>query len=97
MPSSNKHKTTPRTEGLVVTLVELALEIDNSLLGFASVAARAEWTRLRGEWPTTADVTTGRVCLSDEELEHMIRKVVRFRAILVGLAAKLGVTVLAAA
>jgi hypothetical protein len=91
-----RHKTTTRTDALVRHLFALAREIEDSLLDVASSEARGEWATFRGQWPTTAEVRSGRVCLSDDEIEFVIAKVVRFKAILSGLA-RLDVMLLAAA
>jgi hypothetical protein len=78
-----RHKTTTRTESLVRKLAELAREIDESLLQAASVDARIEWNVLCDTWPSAAEVRSGVVCLSDDELDAMIGKVQRFKDILV--------------
>ena len=76
------HVVTIRTATLVRRLIDLAHEVDSSWIAAASREARAEWAQVREKWPTPADVGSGCVCLSDEELEMMINKVTRFRAIL---------------
>ena len=76
------HVVTVRTASLVRRLIELAQEVDSSWIAAASSEARVEWALVREKWPTPADVRSGCVCLSDEELEMMINKVMRFRAIL---------------
>ena len=78
-----RHKTTLRTESLVRKLAELAREIDEGLLSSASRDARIEWNVLCDTWPSAADVRSGVVGLSDDELDEMIGKVQRFRDILV--------------
>lgn len=77
-----RHKITNATATLLGRLGDLAREVDDGLLAAASADARREWARLRGTWPTADDVLTGVVALSDEELERMIGKVLRFRCIL---------------
>ena len=86
MERITRHKTTARTEPLIRDLIELAREIDHSLLDAASEEARAEWSALCEKWPTIAEVRSGSVGLSDDELEGMLAKVVRFKAILYALA-----------
>jgi hypothetical protein len=78
-----RHKTTTRTESLVRKLAELAHEIDESLLQAASIDARIEWNVLCDTWPSAAEVRSGVVGLSDDELDAMIGKVQRFKDILV--------------
>jgi hypothetical protein len=82
MEWKTRHVVTVRTAMLVRRLIELAVEIDSSCIDAASFEARVEWALVRQTWPTPADVRSGRVCLSDEELDLMISKVVRFRTIL---------------
>jgi hypothetical protein len=77
-----RHKTTNRTETLVQTLGELAQEIDESLLQAASLDARCEWNILCDTWPSPAEVRSGLVGMSDEELDALIGKVQRFKSIL---------------
>src|SRR5437868_812510 len=77
-----KHRTTPRTESLVERLGELAREIDEDLLEAASVDARGEWDILCDTWPDAAAARSGMVTLSDDELDAMIGKVLRFKDIL---------------
>ena len=78
-----RHKTTPRTEALVSRLIELARDIDRTVLAVASEEARAEWSRLCETWPTAAELRSGRVCFSDEELERIAGKVIQFKTILI--------------
>ncbi|HVZ72901.1 MAG TPA: hypothetical protein VHJ20_11045 [Polyangia bacterium] len=78
------NKVTPRTVILVKELGSLAEQIDDDLLSGASVYARDEWEALRGRWPSASQIAAGAVDLSDDELEVMIGKVRRFRAILEG-------------
>ena len=78
-----RHKTTPRTEALVNRLIELARDINRSVLAVATEQARVEWSRLCDTWPTAAELRSGRVCFSDEELERMAGKVIQFKTILV--------------
>jgi hypothetical protein len=78
-----RHKTTLRTESLVRKLADLAREIDESLLSAASLDARIEWNVLCDTWPSAAEVRSGVVALSDDELDAMIGKVQRFKDILV--------------
>jgi hypothetical protein len=80
-----RHKTTVRTALLVQRLGALAREIDDSLLQAASLDARWEWNVLSETWPSAADVRAGVVGLSDDELDAMIGKVLRFKSILAGL------------
>jgi hypothetical protein len=77
-----RHRTTARTETLVQRLGELAHEIDDSLLQAASLDARWEWNVLCETWPSAADVRAGVVGMSDDELDAMIGKVMRFKSIL---------------
>jgi hypothetical protein len=77
-----RHRITTRTEALVGRLAELSREIDDGLLQAASVDARFEWKVLRSKWPSAADVRSGVVGLSDDELDAMIGKVHRFKDIL---------------
>jgi hypothetical protein len=77
-----RHKTTARTETLVQKLGQLADEIDDGLLKAASLDARWEWRALCESWPSAADVRSGVVGLSDDELDTMIGKVLRFKDIL---------------
>jgi hypothetical protein len=78
-----RYKTTPRTEPLVRRLTELTHEIDDGeQLTVASPEARAEWAKVCSSRPTAAEIRSGFVCLSEEELEIMIGKVLRFKAIL---------------
>jgi hypothetical protein len=78
-----RHKTTPRTEALVNKLIALARDINRTVLAVASKEARAEWLTLCNTWPTAAELRSGRVCFSDEELERMAGKVIQFKTILV--------------
>jgi hypothetical protein len=80
-----RHKTTARTESLVQKLGELACEVDDSLLQAASVDARSEWNVLCETWPSAGEVRAGVIGLSDDDLDAMIAKVFRFKAILTGL------------
>jgi hypothetical protein len=75
-------KVTPRTESLVQDLGALAALIDDRLLAGATSSARDEWQALRCRWPSAAQLATGTVDVSDDELEIMIGKVRRFRTIL---------------
>jgi hypothetical protein len=77
-----RHRTTARTETLVQRLGQLAGEIDDSLLQAASIDARWEWNVLSDSWPSAADVRAGVVGMSDDELDAMIGKVMRFKSIL---------------
>ena len=88
MESTIRHKATPRTEALVRRLVELTHEIDDQQLAVASPEARAEWAKVCGRAPTAAEIRSGFVCLSEEELELIIGKVLRFKAILARLSAR---------
>jgi hypothetical protein len=85
-----RHKITAKTPALVGRLGELASEIDDGLLATASAEARGEWALMRGTWPTAADLRTGIIGLSDDELDHMVGKVLRFRSILGMLRGKRG-------
>jgi hypothetical protein len=78
-----RHRTTTRTETLVRQLASLAHEIDEGLLQAASVDARVEWNVLCDTWPSAADVRSGVIDMSDDELDAMIGKVQRFKDILV--------------
>jgi hypothetical protein len=80
-----RHKTTSRTAVLVRTLVELAREIEGSLIAGASADARAEWWMLRGKWPTERELGAGVVGVSDDQLALFVDKVLRFKTILAGL------------
>ena len=82
MEWTTKYKTTARTEKLVRRLVELIGDIDAEELAIASVEARAEWSRFCARTPTGADACSGSLCHSDDEVERMIGKVIRFRSIL---------------
>jgi hypothetical protein len=77
-----RHRTTARTETLVQRLDELAGEIDDSLLQVASVDARWEWNALCDTWPSATDIRAGVIAMSDDELDAMIGKVLRFKTIL---------------
>jgi hypothetical protein len=77
-----RYKTTTRTEALVRRLAELTHDIDDEQLAVASPEARAEWALVCGRWPTAAEIRSGFICLSDDELELMIGKVLRFKDIL---------------
>jgi hypothetical protein len=77
-----RHKITEKTASLVGRLGELAGEIEGGLLGAASADARSEWVLVRTSWPTSADVRSGVIGVSDDELDLMIEKVLRFRSIL---------------
>jgi hypothetical protein len=77
-----RHRTTARTESLVEKLGHLARDIDDGLLETASLDARGEWRVFRRTWPSAADVRSGTIGLSDDELDLMIGKVLRFREIL---------------
>ncbi|HVU49272.1 MAG TPA: hypothetical protein VHL80_01230 [Polyangia bacterium] len=83
-----RHRTTNRTETLVRKLGELAHEIDDSLLQAASIDARCEWNVLCETWPSPADVRSGIVGMSDEELDALIGKVQRFKSILTRMKAR---------
>jgi hypothetical protein len=78
-----RHKTTARTESLIRKLADLAREIDDGLLQAASIDARWEWNVLCEAWPSAADMHAGVIGLSDDELDAMIGKVMRFKSILV--------------
>jgi hypothetical protein len=77
-----RHRTTNRTETLLQRLSDVAREVDDGLLEAASPEARGEWSVLRQRWPSAAEVRSGVVGLSDDELDAMIGKVLRFRTIL---------------
>lgn len=79
-----RHRMTARTESLVRRLVELAREIDEDFLDVASTEARWEWKVFCGTWPNVVDLRSGVVSRSDDELDAMIGKVLRFKAILAG-------------
>ena len=82
MEWTTRFKTTTRTEALVRRLAELTREIDDEQLAVASPEARAEWANVCGRRPTVAEIRSGFICLSDQDLELMIEKVLRFKAIL---------------
>ena len=82
MEWTTRYKTTTRTEALVRRLAELTHDIDDEQLAVASPEARAEWANVCGRWPTTAELRSGFICLSEEELELTIGKVLRFKGIL---------------
>jgi hypothetical protein len=77
-----RYKTTTRTEALVRRLAELAHDVDDEQLAVASPEARAEWANVCGRRPTEAEIRSGFVYLSEDELELLIGKVLRFKAIL---------------
>ena len=76
-----RYTVTERTEKLVADLASLAAAADNRL-NLASAAAQKEWEAVRFQWPSEVDLRTGAVALSDEELERMRAKVMRFVRIL---------------
>jgi hypothetical protein len=81
MECTSRHKATAETESLVQRLGEIAREIDDSLLQAASVDARSEWNVLSETWPSAGDLRSGVVGMSDDELDAMIAKVIRFKSI----------------
>jgi hypothetical protein len=83
-----RHRTTNRTETLVQKLRELAREIDEGLLQAASVDARCEWDVLCETWPSSSEVRSGVVGMSDDELDALIGKVQRFKSILTRMKAR---------
>lgn len=72
---------TARTERLVADLARLAEAAENGL-ALASAAAQREWKTVRFQWPSSVDLRTGVIKLSDDELERMRFKVKRFVSIL---------------
>jgi hypothetical protein len=77
-----RYKTTTRMEALVRRLAELTHDIDDDQLAVASPEARAEWANVCGRWSVAAEPCSGFVSISEDELELMIGKVLRFKAIL---------------
>jgi hypothetical protein len=77
-----RHKITTRTQSILRELDAAADQVDAKLLSSASREARREWRTLLRARPSDAEVATGSLELSDEELGFMIAKARRFRAIL---------------
>jgi hypothetical protein len=75
-------KITPRTEALVKDLDVLGRNIDGSLLARATPDARSEWRAFLGQLPSDDTLGAGFLPYSDDELAHMVAKVLRFKAIL---------------
>lgn len=76
-----KYTVTARTETLVADLASLA-EAAEDRLALASAAARSEWEAVRFRWPSEIELRNGIITLSDDELELMRSKVMRFVSIL---------------
>jgi hypothetical protein len=74
-------KMTPITSRLLEDLNLLTLDIEPRL-ELVSAAARGEWREMRSRFPTAQDVASGLSPVSDEQLEVMRAKVIRFREIL---------------
>jgi hypothetical protein len=72
---------TPTTTRLLEDLNLLSLDIEPRL-ELVSPAARGEWREMRSRFPTALDVVSGFSPVSDEQLEVMRAKVIRFREIL---------------
>jgi hypothetical protein len=77
-----RHKITARTESILRELDATTRQIDAGLLSVASLEARREWRTLLQARPSEAELATGSLSLSDDELELMVAKVRRFKAIL---------------
>ena len=60
----------------------LLLQAAEDLLALASPAAQREWEALRFQWPSEVDLRKGIIALSDDELELMRSKALRFVRIL---------------
>jgi hypothetical protein len=76
------HQITARTEALVKDLGALGRDIEGQLLAVATPDARSEWREFRRQWPSRAQLSAGRLPLSEDELAHMVVKVQRFKSIL---------------
>lgn len=74
-------KTSATTARLLDDLNRLDAEIEPRL-DQVSAAARGEWRELRSRLPTVLDLQSGWSPVSDEELEVMHAKVLRFRELL---------------
>lgn len=77
-----RYRTTTRTGPLVRRLAELAQDLDDEQLAVASPEARAEWANVCARRPTAAEIRSGFIHLSEDELQLLIGKVLRFKAIL---------------
>jgi hypothetical protein len=76
-----RYPVTSRTKSLVAELASLA-EAADGRLARASADAQREWKALRYRWPTEDELGKGIVELSDDDLEVMRSKVMRFVSIL---------------
>ena len=76
-----RFKMTPITSRLLEDLNLLSLDIEPRL-ELVSAAARGEWREMRSRFPTVQDVAGGFSPISDEQLEVMRAKVIRFREII---------------
>jgi hypothetical protein len=74
---------TQQTQQIAGELERLSDEVA-ALLARASAAARAEWDKTRGLFPSAADLEAGFVAASQEELEQLRFKIRRFVEILAG-------------
>jgi hypothetical protein len=72
---------TPITSRLLEDLNLLSLDIEPRL-ELVSAAARGEWREMRSRFPTVQDTAGGFSPISDEQLEVMRAKVIRFREII---------------
>ena len=74
-------KTSATTARLLDDINRLDVEIEPRL-DQVSAAARGEWRELRSRLPTARDLQNGWSSVSDEDLEVMHAKVLRFRELL---------------
>ena len=76
-----RHAVTARTERLLADLARLA-DAAEDRLSLASTGAQREWQAMRYRWPSEVDFREGTIALSDQDLELMRSKVMRFVSIL---------------
>jgi hypothetical protein len=73
---------TPRVRQLLEEFRLLSDDLHRHWLRSASAEARSEWELFCREWPTSLDIECGLVGHSESELDWMLAKALRFRAIL---------------
>jgi hypothetical protein len=78
---------TSRLEQLVRSVLSVAQDVGDQALASTSVEARSEWRELLGRLPTEDDLCRGVIAFGEDDLQQILAKAIRFRAIVGGLTA----------
>ena len=74
-------------EQLVRSVLSVAQDVGDQALASTSVEARSEWRELLGRLPTEDDLCRGVIAFGEDDLQQILSKAIRFRAIVGGLTA----------